>query len=281
MNEAALALRRGELVVMPTETVYGLAGNALDPSAGAKIFALKGRPANNPLIVHTLDPLSVATDLCGGQSLLEKFWPGPLTLVLPKREHVPDAVTAGLTTVAVRMPDHPVALELLRESGLPLAAPSANKFTQISPTRAEDVSPEIRAGVFAVLDGGPCRVGIESTILSLVGKPTILRLGDISKSEIEEVLGREVAIRTQGEIAAPGMHPRHYAPSTPVTLVEELAGREGIALTGGPAEYAAQLYARLQALDLRGLDAIYVEMPPETPEWAAVRDRLIRAAHIE
>jgi len=280
LSECASALRRGELVVMPTETVYGLAANALAPAAVARIFSLKGRPANNPLIVHTDDPMTVATEISSdAQKLMDAFWPGPLTLVLPKRPDVPDAVTAGLPTVAVRFPAHPLAQDLIRESGLPLAAPSANRFTEVSPTRAEDVSDAIRAGVFAVLDGGPCDVGIESTIISLVGEPTVLRLGQISREQIEACLAREIGVRLKGDITAPGMHPRHYSPTTPIRLVAQLQpGEEGIRLTD-PIAFAHNLYAELHRLDRLGLAEILIEEPPKTREWDAIWDRLNRATH--
>lgn len=297
IEAAAKAIRRGGLVVMPTETVYGLAADATDPEAIARVFALKGRPSDNPLIVHigstaTLD--GIVTDVPDDAwTLVNRFWPGPLTLVLPRGPRIPDMVSAGLPSVAVRMPNHPVALALLAESERPLAAPSANRFMALSPTRAEDVAPEIRAGVHAVLDGGPCGIGIESTVLDLTGRiPRLLRPGGVGKGQLEALLGREIEARPvlqdEGARAAPGGYRRHYSPRTPVRLVPSVAPDEaGLALSGSPtgvrlvlpsdpAGYAAVLYAALARLDAMSVAEIAIEIPPDDPTWTAVRDRLSR-----
>jgi L-threonylcarbamoyladenylate synthase len=278
---------------MPTETVYGIAADALNPDAVRATFALKNRPPENPLIVH-VSSFSQADRVCReipaqAARLAAQFWPGPLTLVLPKAPCVPNVVTAGLDSVAVRCPAHPVALELLQAFGGPLSAPSANAFTRLSPTLAEDIAPEIRAGLGMVLDGGPCSVGIESTVLDLSGlEPTILRPGNVSRAQLEEALGRALG---QGiERKAPGMYPKHYAPRTPLHLVDQLQpDQAGLTLgSTGPNrivmplesnKYAAQLYHALAELDKRSLPAIYVELPPETTDWEGVHDRLRKAAH--
>jgi len=276
---AAAIIRDGGLVGMPTETVYGLAANALNPAAVAKTFEAKGRPADNPLIVHLASPekaLGLTTHFSETALLLGKaFWPGPLTLVLPKLPRVPNITTGGLDTVAVRVPAHPVARALIQASGSPLSAPSANPFMGLSPTRAEHVSSSL---VDLVLDGGPCEVGLESTVVDVTGpKARLLRPGGISKAQIEAVLGMSIEEGHSTERRSPGMYPRHYAPRTPIRLVSTLDGRPGVALVADPAAYAAQLYAALHDLDTQGLEEILVERPPETPEWSAVWDRLNRA----
>ena len=299
IEAAADALRRGELVVMPTETVYGLAADATNEEAIRRIFALKGRPSDNPLIVHvgtTVTLTEVAREVPDAAwTLVNRFWPGPLTLVLPRAEIVPHAVSAGLDTVAVRMPNHPVALALLAESERPLATPSANRFMALSPTRAEDVSAEIRAGAAAVLNGGPCAVGLESTVLSLVGPPTVLRPGAVTRAQLAAVLGtlgidvlERPTVQDTGPRAAPGGYVRHYSPKTPVTLAERLGANDvglalsptendrQIAMPSDPAGYAARLYAALAELDRRSPERIVIETPPVTAAWAAVRDRLAR-----
>ncbi len=302
---AAELIRAGRLVAFPTETVYGLGANALDPDAVERIYEAKGRPQSSPIIIHISD-LEMLHQVVtawpdAAQKLAEKFWPGPLTLVLPKTSAVPDVVTAGLPTVGVRMPAHPVALELARVAGVPIAAPSANRFTQVSPTTAEHVRQSLGDRVDYVLDGGPCSVGIESTVLTLAeGTPTLLRPGGISRAEIEAVMGPVARAPEQkaGEThPSPGMHPRHYSPRTPLYLVEnepvmkhprgaylqlsraaksKLA--EVVVMPSDPAAYAAKLYEVLHLVDGRGFDWIAVESPPDLPEWEAVRDRLRRAA---
>jgi L-threonylcarbamoyladenylate synthase len=231
--------------------------------------------------------------------LAEKFWPGPLTLVLPKQAAVPDIVTAGLPTVGVRMPSHPVALALLKECGLPLAAPSANRFTQLSPTTAEHVRRSLGDRVDFVLDGGPCTVGIESTVLSLAGTPTLLRPGGISREQLEKVIGPVVVASgvTEGPHASPGMHAKHYSPRTRLLLSQNgdvpQSGRGAYLriahdsntacdvrqMPTPPQEYAQALYGTLDDLVLAHNDRIAVEHPPATPAWEAVLDRLRRAAH--
>jgi L-threonylcarbamoyladenylate synthase len=283
-------IRAGELVAFPTETVYGLGANALDPAAVAKIYAAKGRPANSPLIVH-VDSIEMARELARiwpekAEMLARRFWPGPLTLVLPKRPHVPDDLTAGLDTVGIRVPANPIALALIREAGLPLAAPSANRFSELSPTTAEHVRAAMGDRVALVLDGGRTTVGIESTVLSLAGSEAILlRPGMISQAEIEQVIGtvrvgREV---TESAHPAPGMHRRHYSPKTPLILVkagQASSSGHGVRLQmpADPSQYAAVLYERLHQADSENWDWIEIELPPDDPAWAAIRDRLERAA---
>lgn len=292
ISEAAARLRSGEVVAFPTETVYGLGANALDATAVQRIYELKGRPSTSPLIVH-VDSIEMARtlviDWLLADELARKWWPGPLTFVLPKQSSIPDIVTAGLPTVGVRMPAHPVALELIKEAGIPLAAPSANRFTQLSPTTAQHVRDAFGDAV-PVLDGGPCTVGIESTVVAIQnGKLTLLRPGMIALGDLE------LAAAEPGEAhPAPGMHHRHYSPRTPLLLVDyadQIPDATGayvwhrhpaiverhIQLPNDPAQYAAQLYATLHALDRENWPRIAVEEPLNTPEWAAVRDRLERA----
>ncbi len=303
IKDAAALLRDGRLVAFPTETVYGLGANALDLVAVSRIFEAKGRPRTSPLIVH-VSSIEMARELAAewpdaAQRLAERFWPGPLTLVVKKRPLIPDIVTAGLPTVGLRMPAHPVALALLREAGISVAAPSANRFTQLSPTTAEHVRRGLGRRVAYVLDGGPCEVGIESTVLSLVEEPfVVLRPGGISRSQIEDLVG-PVALHDQPTTAAhpsPGMHPLHYSPKTPLILVSEGAVPERghgtylqlhsgplheahvVPMPDSPREYASRLYAVLHDLDDAGYDWIAVEAPEETPEWEGVLDRLRRAS---
>jgi L-threonylcarbamoyladenylate synthase len=283
IDQAAELLRSGRLVAFPTETVYGLGANALDAAAVQRIFHAKGRPLTSPLIVH-VDSVEMARDLAlhwpdEAEKLARKFWPGPLTLVVPKQPRVPDLVTAGLPSVGLRMPAHPMALALLKAAGLPVAAPSANRFTQVSPTTAEHVREGLGAAVDLILDGGPCTVGIESTVLSLAGPvPRILRAGMISQPEIEAVIG-PVEIGAGAE--SPGQHAKHYSPRTPVILGDSPAEGRGIrpSMPSDPAGYAEQLYRILHDLDRAEYDWIAFDLPPDTPEWAGVRDRLQRAAH--
>jgi L-threonylcarbamoyladenylate synthase len=320
LAEAARVLRSGGLVAFPTETVYGLGANALDASAVARIFAAKGRPANNPLIVHLADvsqiQLVAANWPESAACLAERFWPGPLTLVLPKRDTVPDQVTAKGPTVAVRVPAHPVAQALLRAAGLPIAAPSANRSTELSPTQAEHVLRGLEGRIEMLLDGGPTSGGIESTVLNLTTiPPRLLRPGPIRVAELEAVIGalapvRSLTVAVQEDsqtLPSPGMMPRHYAPRTPLECVQAGGDVERLAmllrekrrvgwvafadsgavplgvvvrlLPSDPAGYAAQLYAVLHELDAAGLDRILVTLPPDADEWLAVRDRLRRAAH--
>lgn len=292
---AAELIRSGKLVAFPTETVYGLGANAFDAVAVARIFAVKGRPRQSPLIVH-VDSIDMARALVlewpdAADRLARRYWPGPLTLVLRKQPSIPDIVTAGLATVGLRVPAHALALALIRAAGVPIAAPSANPFTGLSPTTAGHVRESLGDAVDLVLDGGPATVGIESTVLSLAGREAVLlRPGVIPLPEIERLIGpvRAAEGATAGGVhAAPGMHARHYRPRTPLVLLaagdSPPAGRGewlrlGREMPADPAAYAAAIYAALHRLDALGLDWIAVESPPDRPEWAGVRDRLTRAA---
>jgi L-threonylcarbamoyladenylate synthase len=297
---AAAVLRAGGLVAFPTETVYGLGANALDAAAVARIFAAKGRPASNPLIVHLADaadlPRVAGTPNAVAARLAARFWPGPLTLVLPRAAGVPDAVTAGGPTVAVRVPSHPVARALIAAAGVPVAAPSANRSTRLSPTTAEHVLADLDGLVDLVLDGGPTPGGIESTVIDVTGDvPRLLRPGPVGPSALADAVGALARGSVgDGPARSPGMLEKHYSPRTPLRLVPRGAptppGRVGRLALGGasagavvampvePAEYAARLYAELHRLDALGLELIVVEEPPDTDEWLAVRDRLRRAA---
>jgi len=302
LAKAAEIIRRGGLVAFPTETVYGLGANALDAAAVARIYEVKNRPRTSPLIVH-VDSDGMARQLAlewpeAATVLSRRFWPGPLTLVVPKRPHIPDIVTAGLPTVGIRVPAHPVALALIREAGLPLAAPSANPFTRLSPTTAAHVRESLGDRVDLVLDGGPSEVGIESTVLSLASvPPRLLRPGMVSREDIEALIGPVAVagrIEDGGAHESPGRHAKHYSPRTPLVLVDGgrlPAGRgaylyirrparaaRSIAMPAEPVEYAARLYGVLHGQDAEGWDWIAVEEPPAAAEWAAVRDRLERAA---
>jgi L-threonylcarbamoyladenylate synthase len=305
---AVEALRRGDLVGMPTETVYGLAGDAANPAAIRAIFALKGRPADHPLIVHLADAAQIdawAREVPpAARTLAQRFWPGPLTLVLKRAHAVSDGVTGGQDTIGLRVPAHPVAQALLAAFGGGLAAPSANRFGHVSPTTAQHVREEFGDALPLVLDGGPCQVGIESTIVDLSsGAPRILRPGRIALDALEAALGTRLASgaaehspRVSGSLAS------HYAPRTPAELIQrgELPGRaaalardgeavrvigighlpagaEGLELPATPLDYARHLYAALRAMDAEGADRILVEAAPDGDEWAAVRDRLQRA----
>ncbi len=304
IEHAAALLRAGKLVAFPTETVYGLGANALDVDAVARIFAAKGRPGSSPIIVHVSDMDMVrrvaAEWPATAQSLAQKFWPGALTLVLKKQSAIPALVTAGLDSVGVRMPSHPVARALIEAAGLPIGAPSANRFTQLSPTTAEHVRQGLGDRVDYILDGGPCTVGIESTVLSLAGEvPILLRPGGISRSQIEAVIG-PVSQQTTASAEAhpsPGMHPRHYSPRTKLLLVRngqvpdsgmgaylqlhqppKRQVRDIVLMPSDAAEYAVWLYGTLHQLDSQNYDWIAVEAPDNSPAWEAVCDRLQRAA---
>jgi len=302
---AVAALRRGELVAMPTETVYGLAADARNPAAVRRIFAAKGRPADHPLIVHLAD----VEDIHGwvkevphaARLLMDHFWPGPLTLILAKANHVDAVVTGGQDTVGIRVPAHPVAQALLRAFGGALAAPSANRFGRISPTQARHVRDEFPTGLAVILDGGPSTVGLESTIIDLSGaQPRLLRPGSISATQIEALIGPlgrpedDDGPRASGRLAA------HYAPGKPLDLIDAAAldgyratyprgvawltpgplpqGCPGIALATDPGAYGQQLYAALRELDAGASQRIAVLRPPRDESWAAVNDRLGRAA---
>ncbi|MBV6458081.1 MAG: Threonylcarbamoyl-AMP synthase [Fimbriimonadaceae bacterium] len=293
IESAAAAIRLGELVIMPTETVYGLAADATNPEAVGKIFTAKGRPENNPLIVH-VDSVAMARECVQewpeiADRLASAFWPGPLTLVLPKSPLIPATVTAGLDTVGVRIPNHPVALELIRRAGKPIAAPSANPANAVSPTRVGHLSDPILAAVAVVLDGGPCEAGIESTVVRVAADGVvILRPGAVSRLELAEVVpvfDREMT----GPARSPGLGERHYSPRARVEITFSLSP-DDCGLTFGPASlhqrtmpsdpvaYARELYDALHELDARNPDVIRIEAPPQFPEWEAVWDRLRRAA---
>lgn len=304
--QAAARLLAGELVAFPTETVYGLGAHALDARAVARIYAAKGRPSYNPLIVHVLDVAAaralVAEWPAQAQALADRFWPGPLTLVLAKRPRVPDLVTAGLATVALRAPAHPVARALLEAAAVPVAAPSANRFQAISPTSAAHVARSLGLDAALILDGGPTSVGIESTVVDLSGEaPALLRLGGLAVADIEAVVGplaRPAAPREGQARSSPGLVGRHYAPSGELRVVERLddldlgaAGPVGtigfaaapagvdhhLSLPAEPREYGRLLYAALHTLDELGCARIFVEAVPTDSRWAAIHDRLARA----
>ncbi|WP_410540014.1 L-threonylcarbamoyladenylate synthase [Streptomyces sp. KL2] len=312
IEKAVGVLRAGGLVALPTETVYGLGANAEDPAAVSRIFQVKGRPPSHPLIVHiggaeqlddwVQDVPQVA------RLLAERFWPGPLTLVLRRGPRVPLEATGGLETVAVRVPDHPVALALLSAFGGGVTAPSANRFGSVSPTTADDVRVELGDAVDFVLDGGPCEVGVESTIVDATGDAlTILRPGGVTREDLEAVLGRPLEIPATSRIRVPGQHPSHYAPRARVVLVEpekvvaeaelaqELGHRVGVFLPaafagaqvkahavvrvpGSMAAYARGLYGFLRELDQRGCDLIVASVPAEEGLGLAIANRLRRAA---
>lgn len=304
-------LSADRLVAIPTETVYGLAGHGLHPAAIEAIYTAKQRPRHNPLILHigSLADLEVYAqgipDLAW--ALAEKFWPGPLTLLLPRRSSVPDSLTAGLPDVAIRIPQHPLTLELLARTGFPVAAPSANPFGYISPTTPQHVLEQLGGKISYILDGGPCTQGIESTIVGFEGGlPVVLRHGAIPAEEVRAVAG-EVGIRAKSthKPLAPGMLPAHYAPRTPLLLVDDLAAAFArypgqtigvlafqTALPGLPADHqvvlspsgdlreaARNLYAALHRLDALGLALILAERAPATGLGAAINDRLSRAAY--
>ena len=289
LARAAHIIRTGGLVAFPTETVYGLGANALDPGAVSRIFVAKDRPSSSPLIVHVADldmARSVASDWPPIADVLARhFWPGPLTLVVKKARSIPDLVTSGLDSVGIRIPAHPVALRLIQQSGVPIAAPSANRFMHLSPTTAEHVRRGLGDGVDMILDGGPTTVGIESTVVSLVRpEPTVLRPGMIALSSLEAVTGVKWLLLSQSETTSesPGLHVRHYSPRTPLFVLEpgaKLPPGKGriLDLPSAPASYAEKLYAELHDADSEGWEWIALERPPDAPEWAAIRDRLRRA----
>lgn len=301
ISDAVAALKAGRLVAIPTETVYGLAADARNPEAVRAVFALKGRPADHPLIVHIAGAERIddwAVDVPqAARALAERFWPGPLTLILKKRADVPDAVTGGQDTVGLRCPDNALTLALLREFGGGLAAPSANRFGRISPTDAAHVRAEFGDATPLVLDGGPCKVGIESTIVDLSRSPArILRHGRISFEHLLPFLPDLQSGTDAGSPRVSGNLAAHYAPRTPMRLTDRAgveamagtaaallamgalpAGGRGLALPENPPAYARGLYAALRALDAMGAAEIVVEQPPQGPDWLAVNDRLRRA----
>lgn len=311
IDEAAAVIRRGGLVAFATETVYGLGADATSPAAVARIFAAKGRPSTNPLIVH-VDSVDSARPIAAewpdlAERLAARFWPGPLTLVLPKTPAIPAVVTAGGPTVGLRVPRPAVARDLIARSGRPIAAPSANRSLRISPTSARHVLKDLGGRIDLILDSGPTAVGLESTVLDLTSDlPVILRPGTITGQTLADVLGvvPDVLLRSidAGPARSPGQAAVHYAPATPTHLITltELAGwgqpeRAGLLILGvpSPAEAVAfghriellspefaepRFYDALHRLDEMGLDALLVVPPPDTPAWAALRDRLFRAA---
>jgi L-threonylcarbamoyladenylate synthase len=333
---AAELLRSGKLVAFPTETVYGLGGDATNPSPCKAIYVAKGRPAGNPLILHVADTATAQRYVgdwpLAAQRLADEFWPGPLTIVLPKADCVAPQATSNRNTVAIRVPDHPLALEMLRAFGGAVAGPSANRSTRVSPTTAEHVRSELGKSVAMILDGGSCPVGIESTVLDLTTfpRPTLLRPGAITVSEIEAIIGPVVVlphrvVAATDSAPSPGMSAVHYAPSTPAfrftrdqypKLIARLHGtgtiedefdkpptplgpgrtdsdqanvvlllskasipspHDVVTMPSDPNAYARLLYATLRGEDESGYGAMFVELPSDTPEWLAVRDRLLRA----
>lgn len=307
--KAAAILRAGGLVAIPTETVYGLGADARNPDAIAKVFTAKQRPHSHPLIVHVDDFNQIsewAREIpAAARQLANAFWPGPLTLILKKRPEVLDIITGGQDTIALRMPRHPVTQALLKEFGGGLVAPSANRFTRVSPTTAAAVHAELGDKIDMILDGGACEVGLESTILDLSGTvPRILRPGMIRPEQIAAVLGTEVSVRRQDypdEVRAPGMHHLHYAPVTRTELFTstniDAAYLPAVCLThsgikfsddrvtvihmpSSPDAYAQMLYATLRAQDQQQYQRILIEAVPDTAEWDAIRDRLLKACGI-
>ncbi len=318
LEQAAARLRAGGLVAFPTETVYGLGAHALDADAVRRIFEAKQRPAHNPLIVHVRDAADARalTRAWPAQAelLTRALWPGPLTLILPRASHVPDAVTAGGDGVALRAPAHPVARRLLAIAALPIAAPSANRYTHISPTRADHVARSLGDRVAMILDGGPCQLGLESTVLSLMrpDAPELLRLGAVTREQLEAILGAPVTVRPSLESGAdegegegapspsPGLARRHYAPQALTRALDEGAwaqapwrhdaragliawqpcdphGAHLITLPADPQGYARGLYDALHALESAACETIYLELPPRGPGWRAIHDRVRRA----
>ena len=302
LAQAIVLLKSGGVVAIPTETVYGLAADATNDWALRQIYAIKQRPMDNPLIVHIADASQVSDWAAEfsplAQKLAKAFWPGPFTLVLPAKPHVSLTVRAGQPTVALRVPAHPLALQLLKESGLALAAPSANKFTQLSPTTAAHVIAGLGEEI-AVLDGGACSVGIESTIVSVQNDDwQLLRLGMISEAIIERAAGK-AAMQYSQLIKAPGQHALHYSPRTPMRLFTSRAALiayasescaalligegkrpncQAFQLNKSAADVAQQLYDTLHKMDALGMKELLIEAPPTAPEWLAILDRLTRAA---
>ncbi len=321
IDQAAAVLRAGGLVAFPTETVYGLGADATNARAVGKIFSAKGRPATNPLIVHVADIRTARKYAAvwprSAQRLARRFWPGPLTLVLPKGRQITPKATAGRKTVGLRAPDHPLAQTLLKKFGGAIAAPSANRSTRVSPTTARHVTEQLGNRVDLILDGGPCRVGIESTVLDLTGKrPMVLRPGAVTQEQIEKLIGPvdlfEGAVGKRKASASPGLQARHYSPRTAahwfgledwirLPALLRRAGKRGVALLArrvpptlnrrsfaskivflrmpkAADAYARRLYAALHEADALGSGAIWIEDPGLQSAWQAVRDRIHRAA---
>ena len=304
-------LRRGGLVAFPTETVYGLGADAASPDAVRRLFAVKGRPADHPVIVHLADAVQLddwaATVPSAARALAAAFWPGPLTVIVPRSARVPDAVTGGRDSVGLRVPGQPLAQALLAAFGGGIAAPSANRFGRVSPTTAADVRADLGDDIDVVLDGGPCRVGVESTIVDCTGDaPVIARLGAVTHDDLARVLGHVVDVSDRGAVAAPGTLEHHYAPTARVHVVRngDVGAHASSLLTSGARvallameppdtlpedlivldpprdadDYAHVLYARLRESDARGVDHVLVVPPPAEGIGAAVNDRLLRAA---
>ena len=314
IREAAALLKAGETVAFPTETVYGLGADASNPLAIQKVFRIKGRPSDHPLIVHMADVTQL--ELWAENiprvvwRLSARFWPGPLTLILPRRREVPKEVTGGQETVAVRIPDHPVATALLQAFGGGIVGPSANRFGRVSPTTAQHVKDGLGSKVGMVLDGGPCRVGVESTILSLLdGHAVLLRPGGLSVLELEDTLGQPILLSPMAQkVRAPGMLASHYAPVTslevhhqdalPHRVLEMVSqgrkvavlklGDDGkgfeiqkattICMPSSAVEYGRVLYSTLHRIDRGDFDCILLESLPDEAEWMAVNDRVRRAS---
>jgi len=308
IQRAAEIIKRGGIVAFPTETVYGLGADAFNPLAVARVFEVKKRPSFDPLIVHVADPADVRKLVkeipSNAKKLIERFWPGPLTIVLLKEENIPEIVTAGLPSLAIRMPNHPMALTLIKESKCPIAAPSANPFGYLSPTTAEHVRDQLGDQVDLILDGGPCPVGVESTIVSFSeNKPMLLRPGGVSLEEIESIIGMVEITPIEDRPTAPGMLPKHYAPRTPIVLDwnrkyldlykdknigllvfqepgsnQKFHPTEILSRNGDLREAAANLFAAIRRLDALNLDLIIATPIPEIGLGRAIMNRLRRAA---
>lgn len=306
LETAAQALKEGKLVAIPTETVYGLGGNALLPKTVARIFEVKGRPSFDPLIVHVAEKKDVEKYCFDvpqkAWKLIDHFWPGPLTLVLPKKEIIPDIVSGGLSTVAIRMPSHPVARSIIRMAGVPVAAPSANLFSKLSPTRAEHVLKQIGENIDYIVDGGQTPIGVESTVVFVSGDEiTILRPGGVSLEDVTRVAGPVTVAARNEKVLSPGQLELHYSPHTPLRVIDRnsdldsyssncgyLAFREPperhfrevrILSPGGDLrEAAANLFLYLHQLDEAGVELILTETIPETGLGRAIMDRLRKAA---
>ena len=308
VSEAARLLKEGEVVAIPTETVYGLAGNAFEPKALAKIFAAKERPTFDPLIVHIADIAQlddIAKDIPeAAYRLAEAYWPGPMTIILPKKDCIPDLCTSGLPSVAVRFPSHPVAQAIIKESGLPLAAPSANLFKHVSPTTAEHVAAQLADRIAGIVDGGACSVGVESSIISLAGEtPTVLRPGAITPEMFSKVIGnvtvKESTSKPGQAMQAPGQCDTHYRPQVPLYFGEIPEGYKlpartvriafgkqagaipatvNLSESGDMTEATSKLYAYMHDLDKPEYDLILVDPIPNTGVGMALNDRLKRAS---
>jgi L-threonylcarbamoyladenylate synthase len=309
LKRAASIIREGGLVAFPTETVYGLGANVFDALAVAKIFEVKRRPRFDPIIVHIADfkdveRLTLKIDR-RARKLIKKFWPGPFTLVLPRATVVPDIVTAGLETVGIRMPSHPIALKLIKEAKVPIAAPSANLFGCLSPTRAEHVAEQIGEGIDLIIDGGKCPIGIESTVLEMTSTPTVLRLGGLALEEIEKVINKVEVSTLSKSPHSPGQLPHHYSPQTPLKIIRNkelnvpedvkaglLAFKppknnlpfekiEVLSISGNLSEAACNFFSCLHKLDKANLHVIYAEPVPEIGLGRAIMDRLRKAEGIK